>query len=498
MRWTLQIVIPVFILAIGATGMFVLARKPDVATKPAEQLAAPAVETTTVEPHTSGLDIEVDGVVVPYRELSLAAEVAGRVAYKAEECRGGNYVTKGTLLLEIDPRDYEFQVKQLQEELEQAGYNLAELEAESKSLIEMIDVAEETWKLQSAELKRQQQLAQRRVATATQLDEAKAAQLRARNEVLQLRKQLQMLESRRSRLQAAQELMRLRLQKARIDLARTQVIAPVDGVVVQDMVEQDSYVNKGTQLVTFEDTSKVEVKCNLQMDELYWLWMQWQSSGATDGVPGETASRLGAPSGVSSVPGGPPPGPLPEGEGTVAALNALARRDYQLPRTPATIVYELAGRRFEWDGVLSRYEGIGLDSTTRMVPARVVVEHPRQVRVSGKETMSTPHRSGPPALVRGMYVTVRLHAEPNVAMYSVPERAIRPGDWLWLVEDGQLRKVRVRVIEVMGGRAIIRPRSEDSTAATLLNGGAQAVISPLAVAEEGMAVRVEKREAVTR
>jgi hypothetical protein len=173
------------------------------------------------------------------------------------------------------------------------------------------------------------------------------------------------------------------------------------------------------------------------------------------------------------------------------------RRDYQLPRTPATVIYELAGRRFAWQGVLSRYEGIGLDDATRMVPARVIVKHPRQVRLLGGGSTSTPTPSGPPALVRGMYVTVRLHATPNVPMYAVPELAVRPGDRLWLVDGGKLRKVGVRVVEVIDEKAIIRPLADDETAVRLLRGGARAVVSPLAVAEDGMTVRVKDGEGVS-
>ena len=53
-----------------------------------------------------------------------------------------------------------------------------------------------------------------------------------------------------------------------------QITAPIDGVIVLEEVEEDSYVNKGTLLVAIEDTSAVEVKCSLRMDELYWLWCQ--------------------------------------------------------------------------------------------------------------------------------------------------------------------------------------------------------------------------------
>lgn len=483
-----------------------LAGQREVETQDEQESTAPEVETVAVSRHDRGLDIDLDGVVVPYRVISLAAEVGGRVVFKDESCRAGNYVSKGTLLLRIDPRDYEFAVKQLEEELEQADVTLAELEVEAKNLKEMIELAADTLELQTAELRRQQRLAERRVATATQLDEARRAELQARNEVLSLRNQLQVLDTRRRRLQAAQELMRLRLDKARLDLERTRVTAPADGVVVADLVEADSYVNKGTQLVTLEDTSRVEVRCNMQVDELYWLWMQGYEGAAPD-------SRSAAPAGsaTTSQAGGEMPTPMP------GSATPLAYRDYQIPRTPATVIFELGGRRYAWEGVLSRYEGIGLDDRTRTVPVRVSVPNPRQVKLlksgnrsaeesgasNGDRSTSveqpaangqggTAHPalrvSGPPALVRGMYVSVRVHAKPNVPLFEVPEAAIRPGDRLWLVDGGRLHIARVRVVEVSDGEAVIRPDDADPITARLLQSGTQAIISPLAVAEEGMKV----------
>ncbi len=59
------------------------------------------------------LHLEVDGTVVPFREARVAAEVAGRVIYKADECEAGSYVRKDQLLMRIDPTDYQLEVQRL-------------------------------------------------------------------------------------------------------------------------------------------------------------------------------------------------------------------------------------------------------------------------------------------------------------------------------------------------------------------------------------------------
>ena len=110
-------------LAILACGAFVIwamgTPKQETSNDGAEK-ETPIVETIPVAEHAGSIDIEVDGVVTPFREIPISAEVAGVVATKAEVCRAGNFVKKGTLLIEIDPRDYDLEVRRAQKQLDQS------------------------------------------------------------------------------------------------------------------------------------------------------------------------------------------------------------------------------------------------------------------------------------------------------------------------------------------------------------------------------------------
>jgi RND family efflux transporter MFP subunit len=417
LRDLLRIAVPIGILAAGVAGMVILMRQREAPARVVEEELPPLVETSPAEPHDRGLDLEVDGVVVPYRQVELAAEVDGRIAEKADACRAGKVVEHGTLLLRIDPRDYQLEVDRLAVE---AGNTDA-----------LIKLAEKQLDLQEKSYQRQQNLHQNRVASDSELDQAMQTRLQAENALLTLRSQLRVLEEQK--------------KKADLDLARTEIRCPddTDGVIVSDLVEKDDYVRKGSPLVTIEDTSKVEVKCSLRVDELYWLWSQ---SGLG---PGETR-------------------------------DASLRLDYQIPRAPVTVVYRLAGRDYEWQGELSRYEGTGLDESTRTVPCRVVVANPRDVRVAGADVRGAPS-AGPPALLRGMFVTIRIHAEPQADLLQIPEAAVRPGNRVWVVRDGKLAALGVRTVRVAGPVAILLAGD--------LSAGDRVVVTPLASPEDGMAVR---------
>ena len=445
MKEFLRIVLPLLIL-LGGIGGFVLLgarRTPEGRSEQTETV--PPVETMPVKVHTGGLDIEVDGLVVPYRDVELAAEVAGRIIKKAEACRAGKYVRKGQLLIEIDPRDYDLETRRLSKELEQADVTLKELDVEAANTEALVELAEERLKLEQKEMARLEKLSGNRFVTDSHLDQERQNLIAVRNALVTLRNQLSLLSMRRNRFESAQEFIGVRLEKAQLDRSRASIASPIDGVVIRDMVEPDTYVNRGTSLVVIEDTSDVEVKCSLRMDEMYWIWRQ----------------------------------PMAESK---AADEATVARGYRFPKTPVTVVYELAGQRYAWDGFLTRYDGIGLDEKTRTVPCRVVVDNPRSARVLGPGSKPDTW-SGPPALVRGMYVNVIIHAKPRLALLEIPEKALQPGSRVWQVEGGHLKICQVHVVEVEDGTVLV------NADASSLKAGDRVVASPLADVRDGMAIQ---------
>ena len=444
---SVRIFAPPLILALGFLGFMVLKQGHDVVQHPPAPKEPPLVDTVAVEAHTGGLTIKTDGGVVPYREVLLSAEVAGRIVDKTDVCEPGKFARKGQLLLKIDPTDYELQKNQLVQEEQQAQSELDELEVDIKNTESLIDLAEQQLELEKKEQRRQLELFRRGATTQSGSDRARQAVLQADNAAQVLKNQLILSNTKRKRLQSALELVRVRLEAAARDLERTVVEAPFDGVVVSESVEVDSYVQKGSPLVTLEDTSAVEVKCQLLMDELYWIWNQ-------GGAPGEQA--------------------VPE--------------EYQLPETPVTVVYRLAGREFLWQGTLWRYDGIGLDERTRTVPCCVLVQAPQEVRVRGKNG-PVPAETGPPALVRGMFVALEIHARPRAKLLRVPKVVVQPGNRLWRVRAGRLHTVHVRLVEMTDKIAVVSAEGDE------LRVGDRVVLSPLADVVEGTEVRQRRSDA---
>jgi multidrug efflux pump subunit AcrA (membrane-fusion protein) len=429
---------PAVILAAGIGAFQYLGSQPPPPRKETGPPPAVPVRTVAVQPREGGVDIVADGVVVPLREVTLAAEVGGRVVEKADDCRAGHVVRKGTVLFRIDPRDYLLEVERLERELKQAGHSLEEIDEELAQNATSADLARRQVDLARREVARMDGLKAGRIVTEAEYDRAVRDELTASGSLVTLDGQKRVLAKRRSRLEEGQRLAATMLERARLDLERTVVTAPVDGIIVDDRVERDSFVAKGTPVVTLEDTSAAEVKTSLEMAEVARIW-----------------------------------GGLPQTQGT-----------HDLPDTPASVIYGLGDRRYQWEGTLARQEGRGLDEKTRTLPCRVRIAAPTSVRALDNYGGFAPvlPADAPRSLLRGMFVQVRVHVASASALVSIPEEAQRPTGEVWLMRDGRLTVIRPRPIQAVDGRVVY------DAATSGLQPGDRVVTSQIPNPRDGMAV----------
>lgn len=433
-------IVPLIILAGGIAAFLFMGSQPPPARKSSDVASATAVRTVEATPETNGLTIEADGVVVPLREVTLAAEVGGRVLTKSKACNEGQFVKAGTLLFEIDPRDYELDVDRLEREFKQAGLAIEELDEELVQNGTTIDLARRQVELSRREVARLDTLKAGKIVTESEHDRALRDELTATNTLTTAEGQKRVLAKRRNRLIEAQSLASTMLDKAKLDLSRTKIVAPINGIVVDDTVEQDSFVAKGTPLVTIEDTMSAEVRTSLQMDEVAMVW------------------------------------------GSRRRADSPARVAHDELDMPATVVFTVGDSAYEWQGTLSRQEGRGLDEKTRTLPCRVLVARPQDVVALDRYGAAMPQLppGAPQSLLRGMFVEVRVRVDSPGELVSIPEDAQRPSGEVWVMREGKLVVLKPRAVQVSGGRVVF-----DSGTSGLLAGD-RVVTSQLSAPRAGM------------
>ncbi len=231
------IVIPLVLVCVGV-GVYLVLRPPKppkvpaLGTDPASLLSKmPAAKVQTVLALTEKsetLDIPVSGTVVPYREIELAAEAAGRIIEKDAAVRNGSYVKKGQLLLRIDPRDYELDLDRLTRRRDQELAALEELKQDIENSQLLIEVTDQEYALADEEVKRMESLG-KTFTSVSELDQAKRARLSSSNQRITLQNQIRSLQSKISRLELAIKLAETELEQANLNLERTYVRALCDG-----------------------------------------------------------------------------------------------------------------------------------------------------------------------------------------------------------------------------------------------------------------------------
>ena len=433
------------ILGIGIGGLAKFGVKPEVPREDdGDSASGVLVQTVEVSEWDEPLVIDVDGEAFSWRVVTVGAEVAGQVVSKSEICRSGTAIDVGEELFRIDDVNFRLEVDRLKAEQAKAEEELKAVEIDIDNTLGLIQLANEDWALQKKHLARIQAAINRNATTPAELDAALKQELVARNSLKGLTNQQRKLAQQLKTQQAALKLISVQLERAETDLKRCRVTAPVKGTVVDDIIEQGAYIKIGEPLVHISDSNQIEIKCSLHSDELKWIWEQLNAEGT----------------------------------------NADPDSRVQIPPVKCEVVFDFEGDDFIWDGVLSRFEGTGVDRDTRTLPCRVLVSEPRKSRLA--DSRGGRHIVRPPSLLSGMYVSVRIPVRSPGPLLKLPVEAVRPGGQVWVVRDGKLQIMTAVIARTQKAFALLRGSE------TGLMNGDRVVVSPLAAVHDGMAVREEE------
>ena len=410
----------------------------------ASDALSPTVEVVPIQRHETGIDFAVDGEVIPFRRIDLIAEIQGRVIYKSEQCRLGRHVEHDELLLKIDPVDYQLAVDQAETAVNQARVNIDENEVQKTNVDQELALAQERFELTRREYERYQQLVQRNTASQAELETVQANLLTTQQSIQGFENQRRVLNTQTERLTVLHRREELALETARLNLLRAEIKAPISGIITEDSFEVNSFIQKGANVARILDTSQLEIQSSLHMRQIQWIWRQ---SDASTG--------------------------------------------YVFPPTPVTIMYEMEGERWVWDGELKTLDGGIMNPITRMVPCRVRVDNPQ----AGRRFASVPHGAGtpgtPPTLFAGMFVTIVVHSKPEIPLYRIPERALLPGNRIWTVVEGKLRQHSIRIATTTPTGVLFYADSDSIRPNDLV------VVSPLASPAEGSPVQTVQQHVAT-
>ncbi len=354
LRWLL----PVVVIGAGAiSGLMLFSSGP--LARMAPPVAQPRlVEIATFTSATNTPVFEAMGTVIAARESTLYPMVSGPIVAVSEELMPGGQFKAGEEMLRIDVADYQLSLRKQQAAVAEAQAALQEelgQQAVAKREYELLDR-----KLEAADralVLRQPQLASARAT----LESAKADR-----------------------------------DQADLDLARTRVTAPFDGMVLLRNVDLGTRVTTSTTLLTLINVDTFWVEVSVPVTDL-----------AQIAIPGEDGD------------------------------------------TGAQVELQQTG----WDAAQKRHGRVvrlipELDSASRTARLLIGVDDPLALR---------DENAGLPPIMVNDYLRVRIAGESIPEVVTLPRKLLRDGDTVWVMASDNTLEVRtVEVVHRAGEHVLIK------------------------------------------
>ncbi len=227
-RW-----LPLMILFAGLVLSGVVAATGPEAPRRQPQRQARLVEVVPLEVADAQVAVEALGTVQPALEVQLQAQVSGQVTYVSSLLIPGGRFAEGEALLRIDPREYEFAVRQRESDFARA---------------------EQALKLEES----QQGIARREYELMSDVVDEADAELVLRGPQLETAR-------------AAYDAALAALEQARLNLKRTTVVAPFNAIVEDRFVNRGGVVAANTALATLVGTDACWVEALVPAGDLVWI-----------------------------------------------------------------------------------------------------------------------------------------------------------------------------------------------------------------------------------
>lgn len=229
---TAKIIIPAAVVVTALLIVFFIKSNPPEARRfSSAPKAAISVSVLELVPQSYQVMIDSYGTVKPRTQSLLVAQASGQIIEVSDEFREGGFFEKGDVLLKLDDRDHQAEVKSAQANLLTAEQSLLEEKARGQQALT-------DWKRLGGSSQ-----ASSLVLREPQLAAAQAQVLSA---------------------QAA-------LEKAELDLERTKVTAPYAGRILSRSVDLGQVVSNNTQLATIYAIDSVEIRLPIKNKDLSFV-----------------------------------------------------------------------------------------------------------------------------------------------------------------------------------------------------------------------------------
>ena len=421
-KWSLLLLIGAVVIA---AAMIMLRPEPE---EREEVAGVPLVQVVPYTVSSGAIEVHGSGTVGPREEVTLGAEVSGRLVYVNPDFQEGGRVPAGAVLFRIDASDYANRVRSAQADI--AAQDVAVLQAQEEMAIARAEldrfaVRESTRAELNRSISGNDYAA--RILPPEGLRAAPSPQQAGSSE------EPNVLATREPQLrsaQAARERAEAQLADAQLALSRTVVRAPFAGIVRSENAAVGTLVQPGQSLGTLVSSSTYEVRISLTEAEAALIPELFRAAGS---------------------------------------------------RVAAQVMLDYGDTTYRWSAFVDRVDPI-LDPETRTIDVFLRVPDPSRPGVPVESGEEASGLAGPPLLL-GSFVNATITGGSEQAFARIPLGALRPDNMIWVLRSGKLEIVPVEVLQRTDAFAYV-------VGAELGEGG-QVITSSLRTPVTGMELRAD-------
>lgn len=420
-------------LAVGVIGLVAAINlKPDFPTKPAGDRAR-LVDTVSLEQQLIAPLAVGFGKVVPKVEWKAIAEVTGQIVYRHPDLEKGQVIPAGTVVLKVDPLDYELKLIQAEADLKSSQTSLAKLNQEEDNLNQTLKIEKNRLVISNKELQRKQDLRKKGLTSQSDVDLQKQSALSQQKLVLDIANQIALMPDEKRVAQAVIKVNVSKVKEAQRSLDKTTVTLPRAMRIAQVDIEQNQVVNLQQEMFIAHGIDVMEVEAQLSIHDIQTLASSFKQ------FPRDTAGI---------------PNP------------------YETP-IKASIQLNSGNLNLSWPAKVAR---ISETVDENQATAGIILE------IAQDYSQLQPDSATP--LVNGMFVKAEIEGVANLS-WVLPERALH-GDKVYLMDDNQ----RLQVVNV----EVLYRRDNQVVVSGELQTGDKLVLNDVLPAIEGMLLKESNSE----
>ncbi len=394
------------------------------------------VRVFEAKPTTHRLRIDAYGTTRASEVWTAIAEVHGRAIEVDPQFEPGELLPAQSLLVRIDPTDYDLAVTQLEAEVRAKKEQLRELDQNEANLGQIYKLQDRQQKLARSEYDREREAFRRNVVAQSTLETSETMYITALTAVQETRNKLDLIPVQRALTQASLEAVEAQLKQAGRNRSKCEIRLPAAARCVSKSVEENQYVTVSERLGTFLTLDMTEVVAMVEARKMRSLF----------------------PEGIKKL-----------GKLDFADMGQ-GRSLADLVQVPVEVHWGLGDLRSVWYGRVARI-GSSLDPGTRTVPVIIEVPHPYKDVQPGVR----------PPLMPDIFCEVTFYGATVDDVVLIPRDALRDNR-VYLLRDGKLHIQPVTVLS---------REKEDAVISRGIESGDMVVLTDLFPASEGMPLRGE-------